>query len=194
MKKQEKFQEMRGRMLEQGYKEKNVTFSSGKIMATGLIAALPIVIILGMIYRFFLIDRAHLTDVGGLNFYIVLIIIIAVTTVIHELLHGIGWALAGGKGWSVIKFNIHALMPSCACVTVLKKGQYLTGTLLPIVVLGTGSILFIFVYPGTISILVMAANFVGAGADIIIAAHVIMEEADFIIDHPRQAGYIAFVR
>lgn len=194
MEKQEKFQEMRRQMLAQGYKEKNVTFSSGKIMAMGLIAALLPVIILGMIYRFFLIDRAHLTDVGGLSFYIMFVIIIAVTAVVHELLHGIGWALAGGKGWSVIKFNIHALMSSCACVTVLTKSQYLTGALLPLLVLGTGSILFIFVYPGTIAILVMAANFVGAGADIIIAAHIIMEPADFILDHPRQAGYVAFAR
>ena len=122
------------------------------------------------------------------------IAIIAASVVVHELLHGIGWAISSGKGWKVVRFNINAMMPSCACKVALKKKTYLIGVLAPFVVLGLGSILFIFVYPSTVSFLTMMVNFVAAGADLLIALHVLREEDGFIADHPTEAGYIAFYK
>ena len=111
----EEFEKMRMQLHENGYKEKDVTISSGKAMILGVLYALPFVIIFGLLYRFMLIERAHLSEVGGLSFYVMFIVIIAVSVVIHELLHGIGWAISSGKGWDVVRFNINAMMPSCAC-------------------------------------------------------------------------------
>ena len=68
------------------------------------------------------------------------------------------------------------MMPSCACKVALEKKAYLIGVLAPFVVLGLGSILFVFVYPGTVSLLTMMVNFVAAGADLLIALHVLREE------------------
>ena len=76
-----------------GFREKDVTIPSGKAMVLGIVYALPFVITLGLLYRFLLIERAHLSEVGGLTFYIMFIAIIAISVVIHELLHGIGWAI-----------------------------------------------------------------------------------------------------
>ena len=120
--------------------------------------------------------------------------IIAVSVVVHELLHGIGWAISSGKGWKVVRFNINAMMPSCACKVALKKETYLIGVLAPFVFLGLGSILFVFVYPGTVSLLTMMVNFVAAGADLLIAFHVLKEKSCLIADHPTEAGYIAFYK
>lgn len=85
-------------------------------------------------------------------------------------------------------------MSSCVCKVALEKKAYLFGVLTPIVVLGFGSVLFIFIYPGTVSFLTMIVNFVSAGADLMIACNVLKERDALIADHPKEAGYIAFYR
>ena len=191
----EEFQAIKIQLSMDGYKEKDVTITSGKAMVFGILYALPFVLILGLIYRFSLIERAHLTETGGIMFYITFIIIIAVSVAIHELLHGVGWSISSGRGWGIIRFNIGAMMPSCACEGIMGKKQYLLGVLMPFMVLGAGSIIFLFVYPGTISILTMAVNFIAAGADLIIAFNVFKEEQTVLIaDHPTEAGYIVFYK
>lgn len=188
------FSRVKADLKARGYKEKNVTIPSGKAMILGVIYALPFIIILGLLYRFLLIEKAHLLEIDGLSFYMMFIAIIVISVVIHELLHGIGWAISSGKGWKVVRFNISAMMPSCACKVALKKKSYLIGVLVPFVVLGGGSTLFVFAYPGTVSLLTMMVNFIAAGADLLIALNVLKEGSCLIADHPTEAGYIAFCK
>ena len=190
----ENFEKIKAQLQEQGYHEKDVTITSGKAMISGVFYSLPFVIIFGLLYRFLLIERAYLLEVSGLSFYIIFMVIIAISVVIHELLHGVGWAAASGKGWSVVRFNINAMMPSCACKVALEKKSYLFGVLTPFVVLGLGSVFFVFIYPGTVSFLTMLVNFISAGADLIIARNVLKERDVLIADHPKEAGYVAFYR
>lgn len=115
-------------------------------------------------------------------------------TAVSAGIAGYDWAKCIGKGWQAVRFNIHAMMPSCACKTALKKKSYLAGVLAPFVVLGLGSALFVFVYPGTVSFLTMMVNFVAVGADLLIAVRVVKEDNCLIADHPTKAGYIAFYK
>ena len=92
----EDFEKIKAHLHEQGYHEKDVTITSGKAMTLGVFYALPFVIVIGLLYRFFLVERACLLEVSGLSFYIIFIAIIAISDVIHELLHGAGW---GGCKW-----------------------------------------------------------------------------------------------
>ncbi len=85
-------------------------------------------------------------------------------------------------------------MPSCACTAPLGRGQYIAGVLAPFVLLGGGSVVFMFVYPGTVSVLTMLVNFLLAGADLLIAFSAMRERGSLIADHPTQAGYAAFRR
>lgn len=188
------FNKVQADLKASGYREKDVTISSGKAMILGVVYALPFIIIVGLLYRFILIERAYLLKISGLSFYIMLGANIVASVVIHELLHGIGWAVSSGKGWKVVRFNINAMMPSCACKTALKKKAYLIGVLAPFAVLGLGSILFVFIYPGTISLLTMMVNFTAAGADILIAVKLLKEKDVLIADHPTEAGYMAFYK
>ena len=188
------FNKVQADLKSSGYREKDVTISSGKAMVLGVVYALPFIIIVGLLYRFILIERAYLLKISGLSFYIMLGAIIVASVVIHELLHGIGWAISSGKGWKVVRFNINAMMPSCACKTALKKKAYLIGVLAPFVVLGLGSILFVFIYPGTISLLTMMVNYTAAGADVLIAVNLLKEKDVLIADHPTEAGYMAFYK
>ncbi len=190
----ENFEKIKAQFHEQGYQEKDVTIPDRKAMVSGVLYALPFVIVFGLFYRFLLMERAYLLDVSGLSFYVLFIAIIAISVVIHELLHGIGWAVASGKGWHVVRFNINAMMPSCSCKSALEKKAYLFGVLAPFVVLGCGSVVFLLIYPGTVSFLTMIVNFISAGADLMIAWNVLQEKDVFIVDHPKEAGYIAFYK
>ncbi len=193
-KENEDFNRLQAGLKASGYRERDVTIPSGKAMILGVVCALPFIIILGLLYRFLLIERSHLSEISGLSFYIIFIAIIVVSVVIHELLHGIGWAISSGQGWKGVRFNINAMMPSCACKAALEKKSYLMGVLAPFMVLGLGSTLFVFLYPGTVSLLTMMVNFVAAGADLLIAFHVLKEGNCLIADHPTEAGYMAFYK
>lgn len=94
----------------------------------------------------------------------------------------------------MVRFNIDAIMPSCACRVTLKKKQYLIGVLTPFVILGLGRVLFVFIYPGTILLFTMIVNLVAAGVDLIIAFNVLKERDSLIVDHPKEAGYIIFYK
>ena len=190
----ETFNKVQAELKARGYREKDVTISSGKATVLGVVFSVPFIVMIGLLYRLVLIERAHLSEIEGLSFYSLFIAILVVSVVVHELLHGVGWAIASGKGWNAVRFNINAMMPSCACKVALEKKTYLIGVLAPFVVLGSGSILFVLVYPGTVSLLTMMVHFVAAGADLLIALHVLREGACLIADHPTQAGYIAFYK
>ena len=190
----ETFNKVQAELKARGYREKDVTISSGKATVLGVVFSVPFIVMIGLLYRLVLNERAHLSEIEGLSFYSLFIAILVVSVVVHELLHGVGWAIASGKGWNAVRFNINAMMPSCACKVALEKKTYLIGVLAPFVVLGSGSILFVLVYPGTVSLLTMMVHFVAAGADLLIALHVLREGACLIADHPTQAGYIAFYK
>lgn len=181
--------------FQKDYRTKDVTLTNREAMVKGVLYSSLFVLAFGFTYRFLLSDRAVLLDISGIKFPVLFIIIIAIVTAIHELLHGIGWAVASGKGWNIVKFNISAMMPSCSCNVPLKKRQYLVGVLMPFITLGVSSIVFLLVYPGTISLLTMAVAFVGAGADLVIGLNVLKENDDtFISDHPTKAGYLAYIK
>lgn len=180
---------------EKGYKEKEVTLTSKQATVQGICFALPFLICVFGIYRIFLIDNADLLELGTLSLNITLVVIMAVTVVVHELLHGIGWMIASKKGWNTIHFNINFIMPTCSCHSILSKKQYLFGILMPLFVLGTMSVIFLIVYPGTISLLTAVISLFLPGADLVIAWNVLHESKDACIsDHPTEAGYISYTK
>lgn len=188
------FQHLQDDLNSVGYLKKDMILSSSRTMIVGTLYALPLVIIFGFVYRFLLLDHARLLEMNGLSFYIMFLAIIIVSVIIHECLHGLGWALFSGKSWSSIRFNFHAMMPSCACRIPLSREKYLIGVLLPVIVLGGSSVVFMFVHPGTVSVLTMIVNIILSGADIMIATSVIKEKGALIVDHPIEAGYVAFIK
>ena len=58
--------------------------------------------------------------------------------VLHELIHGITWSLFTENRMKDIEFGVmwKYLTPYCTCRKSLKRGQYITGTLMPTIVLG----------------------------------------------------------
>ena len=82
----------------------------------------------------------------------------------------------------------------CACQTILPTKAYLTGTLLPFFILGGGSFLFLFLCPGTVSVLAALVNLMLPGTDLAISWRVLRSEAVLIADNPDGAGFIGLVK
>lgn len=98
----------------------------------GTLMALPFVVFAGGLYRVFLLHRAILLSHTSL----ILLAVIVVSVPVHELLHGLGWKLAGRLEKDKIKFLFQHGMPMCACRAVLSARDYLIGVSLPFLVLG----------------------------------------------------------
>lgn len=109
---------------------------------------------------------------------------------LHELFHGLGWKMAGRLENYEIKYLFRHGMPMCSCLTVLSTKAYLTGLLLPFLVLGGGSIVFLVTYPGTISVLAAVVNLLLPGADLLIAWTILRSGAARIVNQPEKFGFI----
>ena len=76
----------------------------------------------------------------------------------------------------------------CTCRVVLPVRAYLTGTLLPFIVLGGGSFIYLVACPGTVSLLTALVNLTLPGAK------VLRSGADMVADSPEDAGFVALFR
>lgn len=170
----------------EGWLSRDYTLTNKQAYIWGTLIALPFVALAGGLYRVFLLDRAVLTDYSSL----ILLVVIVVSLPLHELFHGLGWALAGQLEKDKIKFLFQHGMPMCSCRAVLSTKAYLTGVLLPFLVLGGGSIVFLIIYPGTISVLAALVNLLLPGADLLIAWKILRSGATKIADNPNQAGFV----
>lgn len=187
------YTEIEKNLLDAGYPKREVTFSGTTASIVGLFYAMPFIIVIGFLFRFVLSKRAFLMDIGGISFFLTFLLIIAVSVVIHEFLHGLGWVLAGKLEWSKIKYGFTSMMPYCACKSALRKNAYLIGAILPLLILGLISLLLLVAIPSTITLLIALVNFTAAGGDLLIVSKVLKEkDTAQIIDHPTKAGYVVF--
>ena len=99
------------RLTEEGWRSRDYTLTSKQTYIWGTLIALPFVALAGGLYRVFLLDEAVLLDHTSL----ILLAVIVVSLPVHEILHGLGWALAGRLGMDEIKFLFQHGMPMCTC-------------------------------------------------------------------------------
>ena len=157
---------------------------------SGILAAFPFLLLTGGLYQTFLQERAVLIG----NIPVVLMGILLISIPLHEGLHGLGWKLAGKLEKGEIIFSFRQGMPMCFCQRILPAGQYLIGVILPFLVLGMGSILFMIIYPGTLSVLMAFVNLTLSGADLVIACMVLRSGAVLAADCQDSAGFVGWKR
>lgn len=174
------------KLVADGWNTRDYTLSSRQAFLFGTLIALPFAALAGGLYRLFLLERAVLLDYTSL----ILLVIVVISLPVHEWLHGLGWKLAGRLEKGETRFLFQHGMPMCACNAILPVKAYLVGVLLPFLVLGLGSMIFMVVYPGTISLLTALVNLMLPGADLLIAWKILRSGAARIADSPDQAGFV----
>ncbi len=123
------------------------------------------------------------------SIYILVVLILGI--VVHELIHGIFWAIFAKKGFHSIKFGVLWVMltPYCHCKEPLKVKHYIIGAIMPAVLLGfLPAILSIII--GNVWFLIFGIFFTIAAAGDFLIVNLLRKENrnDLVQDHPSEAG------
>jgi hypothetical protein len=119
----------------------------------------------------------------------IFIAVFVVSVIVHELLHALGWALAGRIGWNHMEFGVHMLTPYAHTSVAMPVWAYRLGAALPGVVLGA--------IPGLIAVVVGSGWLALYGAIMLMSAvgdiMVLWLLRDvprnaMVLDHPSEAG------
>ena len=118
-----------------------MTLTPNQVNGLGLPLSLGLLVACVLPYALIWGPRALVVGLGDLGWWLVPVIVLGV--VAHELLHGLGWKLAGGLPWSQIKFGVQwkQLMPYAHAKVPMRVGPYRLGAALPGLVLGVVPVL-----------------------------------------------------
>ena len=178
-----------------GYTKTELTISVVKAnigALYGLIMTVPFIVIYVLRYEGADFGRSRISASSGLTVLALLLLL----TVVHELIHGVTWSRFT-KSFKDIEFGViwKYLTPYCTCSEPLGKWQYITGALMPGLLLGIVPCII-----GCIAtdILFLAAGVlmtIAAGGDILIAKMILGNKASkkaLYLDHPTEVGLVVF--
>ena len=186
---------------ETDYEKVLKTISIEKANQLGIIILIPVLVVFTGIHAFlwgnnmldyFRVDFSPIKILrDGFLFFIAFLIGIA----LHELIHGISFALFAKRGFRSIRFGIlwRHLTPYCHCTEPLQIRHYIFGALTPAVILGlipavTGLIIgkYLVTFFGIMFI-------VAAIGDFMIVKLLWNEKpTDYAQDHPSEAGCFVY--
>ena len=189
------FENLSDELLQKGYRRSELTVGIVSANAFGVALLIPLAVIgLGL---FYLKNRSLAQGFGSMPFLWVMLVF-AVLIPVHELIHGISWAVFAKHHFKDIEFGFmkQYLTPYCTCKVQLSKGQYLFGALMPLILLGILPMIA-GILIGSMPVLLIGILMADAASgDIMIAWKVVRYKsraADVLyIDHPTQAGGVIF--
>ena len=193
------FETLAAEMVQRGYRRAELTVSIVKANVFAVVLLIPLLIVgIGL---FLLKNQSFAGTFAGAfggTAAIFFTLILFALIVVHELIHGLSWALFAEHHWKDIEFGFmkQYLTPYCTCCVPLSKGQYIFGALMPLIVLGILP-MAVGILAGSLSVLLMGIIMADAAAgDILIVWKILRyrSEADSIVymDHPTQAGGVIF--
>lgn len=195
------FEEVRAARTAEGYRVTELTVGLIKANVYALFMAVPLMIVLLAAFIYFNRNREISFSRSSLPLgMVVFFIILMILFVIHELIHGLTWGIFADDHFNNIEFGFikEMLTPYCTCSVPLKKGQYILGTLMPLIVLGMIPAV-ISVCIGSLMLLMIGfVMIIAAGGDILIAVKLLRYHSAarevLIYDHPTKAGSVIFER
>ena len=185
--------------MEKGKQVKEYTISIQKANLYSLIFVLPVLLFLGGPYLIRWgwrgIKESLLAIDSPVLLSLMFFISVIIGIVIHELIHGIFWALRADKGWRSIKFGIKwkMLTPYTHCKVPLKVKDYSLGVVMPGLILGILPVI-IAIINGSFVLWIYGLIFtIAAGGDFVALIMLSsLDSEDHIQDHPREIGFILF--
>ena len=190
------FEEMAEERIRRGYERVDLTVSLRRANVFGVILLIPL--LMGSMLLFFLLHE----DVTGFRAgtMVLFLVLFAVLIVVHELIHGITWALFAEHHWKDIRFGFirEYLTPYCTCTVPLKRGEYIVGALMPMLLLGILPLLAGLLGGWWLPVLLGVAMTDAAAGDLLIVWDLLRyrsgREEIVYMDHPTQAGGVIFQR
>ena len=192
----ESFIKLSAELEKQGYRRENLTFSAVKANLLGIVAGLIPGVPFAVVYL--IVTHGVIAEVHQIWYMLFLPVFLA-SVVIHELLHGAGWSIFAEGHFKSIAFGViwQMLTPYCTCKVPLRKGHYITGLLLPAVILGIIPCILACIF-GSIELLFFGGlMLICAGCDLLIFVLILRTKLNgdvLFLDHPTDIGLVAFFR
>lgn len=192
----ERYEQLSADLMAQGYQRRELTVGLVRANVVALLLSLPFTVV--GIVAFFVVNLSRELSFDWNS--LVLMATILVLIVVHELIHGITWSLFSEHHWGDIEFGfiVQYLTPYCTCGCPLPKSAYITGALMPLVVLGIMPTLWAIATGSFALLLVGLVMIYAAGGDMLLVWELLRynpQGAEMLIyDHPTQAGAVVFER
>jgi hypothetical protein len=167
------------------------TISLDRLHLLALLFIMPVLLIFGLPF-YLLWNENVLTALRfrSLSFFVLFIIS---GVVIHELLHGLVWALFAKQGFRSIRFGIkwEYLTPYCHCTEPLRVWQFVAGALAPVLIMGLFPAILALAIGNTL-LMFFGIFYIWTAAGDIIAIWIVrkFERNQLIYDHPDELGFI----
>lgn len=114
--------------------KRDLSVSMERANVAVLFIALPVVILQFALFGYFNPESDQTMTWGFLLFFVIVI----AGVLVHELIHGVTWAIFGRKPWSSIKFGFQTrtLTPYCHINEPIEVNAYRIGAFMPGLVVG----------------------------------------------------------
>ena len=160
------------------------------LLFVGLVV--PFIIIYFQSFSFYFSNFNWLLFLGDIFLFLFSIII---GIVLHELIHGLTWALFVKERLRAIKFGIikQHLTPYCHCKGFLRVKHYIIGAIMPAILLGILPTLWAFIN-GSVMIFFLGVYFIVAASGDFLIIYLLRNEHynNFVKDHETQPGCIVY--
>ena len=127
LKRKNDFEKLSSEMQQKGYKMKNVVINTQKAKYFALLVMFPF-----MALTFWLYNNVNGFNLDGISwgYAVALPLLILCLIIVHELIHGITWAIFAKNHFHAIDFGIvwSTLSPYCTCFKPLKKFYGITAS------------------------------------------------------------------
>jgi hypothetical protein len=169
------------------------TVSMGKVNGIAFLMIVPILIV--FLLPFLLIWDFETLKIAYKVFLKSILFILVGGIIVHELLHGLTWAVFVKGGFSQLKFGINwrYLAPYAHFKKPLKIKIYLAGALMPLVVMGVIPAVF-GIFSGNGFYLLFGIFFTwAASGDILASMRLFRLPMNVLVyDHPDKLGFIIY--
>ena len=193
----QKLEQLEQELYAQGYRRHDLTVGLVYANVMAIVLCTPLIVLLCA--AFFACNASGTITMGIAGFWLWLLVLV-VLIVVHELIHGITWAIFAPNHWKTVEFGfiVAYFTPYCTCGEPLKRYQYVIGALMPTLLLGIVPAIYAIASGSLPWLLTGCMMVLGGGGDLTIVLRLLRYHSGgtdtVYIDHPYAAGVIAFER
>ena len=195
----ERFAGIREKLEGEGYQVRELTAGVVYANEMAIVTTLPICAL--FVWWFFApgaeLKQGKIIEFPGILLFALCFIVLIFA---HEGLHGLTWGIFAPGHLKSIEFGFikEYLTPYCTCKETLRRGEYILGLLMPMLLLGILPSL-IGVLTGSFFLLGLGLMMIlGAGGDFTIFLKILFHRSSgretLFLDHPTKVGLIVFER
>ena len=197
LKRKEVAEKISSQMMQEGYRKRELIIGVWQANLLAIVGMLPFMVLAWVLFWAFhntpFMD--FLDSILKCLFFLAAIILLIV---VHEGIHGLTWGCFARNHFQSISFGViwEALTPYCTCVEPLTKMQYITGSVMPTLVLGSGLTTASIFRDNYLLLALAELMILSGGGDFLVVLKILRNKPEgrtaIYLDHPYECGVIMF--